>query len=158
VGSAAAAFGLGTVALTGMGGGGGGPVQVHLSGAKEVTATGAPGNPHGNADRGTMTLRFNPGLGKVCWRVTSLTLTRGETLPTAAHIHAGAVGVAGPVVVGLFGGTAPVPAPTSYPTRFTCETADRATVQAIVAHPSSFYVNLHNAAHPGGALRGQLHR
>ena len=29
-------------------------------------------------------------------------------------------------------------------------------VQAILASPSSYYVNIHNAEHRGGAVRGQL--
>ncbi len=29
-------------------------------------------------------------------------------------------------------------------------------VQQILAHPGRYYVNVHNAAYPGGAARGQL--
>jgi hypothetical protein len=31
-----------------------------------------------------------------------------------------------------------------------------ATAQEILANPEDFYVNVHNAEHPSGAVRGQL--
>lgn len=78
---------------------------------------------------------------------------------TAAHIHEGPPGTNGPVVVNLArpddgdaadcltegevrGGT-PI-----FPTG--------ETVAEILANPGSYYVNVHNADYPGGALRGQL--
>ncbi len=35
-------------------------------------------------------------------------------------------------------------------------TADPAVLAQIEANPSGYYVNLHNARFPGGAIRGQL--
>ena len=65
----------------------------------------------------------------------------------AGHIHEGAVGVNGGVVVdldiagnGLSG----------------CVVADTAVLAAIRANPSGYYFNLHNADYPAGALRGQV--
>ncbi len=68
--------------------------------------------------------------------------------PTAAHIHAGAAGVAGDVVVPLNVNT------------LTNGTADitQEIANQINANPSGFYVNVHNAEFPGGAIRGQLAR
>lgn len=68
--------------------------------------------------------------------------------PTAAHIHAGAAGVAGDAVVPLNVNTL-----TNGTADITQELADQ-----INANPSGFYVNVHNAEFPGGAIRGQLTR
>jgi hypothetical protein len=77
---------------------------------------------------------------EVCWRIT----VSGVEPIAAAHIHAGPAGVAGPVVVPL----APV-------TRG-CTDVARRTARFIRTHPDQFYVNVHNAEFPDGALRGQL--
>jgi len=68
--------------------------------------------------------------------------------PTAAHIHTGAAGVAGGVVVPLDVNT------------LTNGTADitQDLANQINANPSGFYVNVHNAEFPNGAIRGQLTR
>ena len=72
------------------------------------------------------------------------------TLPsTGQHIHIGATGVNGPVVVALPGAFVG-----NTLTGSTTTTAAQAA--AIIANPSGFYVNVHNAACPGGAVRGQL--
>lgn len=135
---------------------GGRPFRLMLSGANEFNAAGAPSNPHGDADRGPITLTLNPGQEEVCWSVGAITLTAGDALPFVAHIHRAAADVAGPVVVDLFGGAAPVPAPTSYPTGTTCVPAARDLIRAILLDPSAYYVNLHNTQHPGGVMRAQL--
>ena len=80
----------------------------------------------------------------------------GIALPaTGAHIHVGAAGVAGDIVVTLepptgFGsGAAGVSSG--------CLTKlDTSLLKAIVRHPEQYYVNVHNADFPAGAVRGQL--
>jgi hypothetical protein len=76
---------------------------------------------------------------------------------TAAHIHRGAPGTAGGVVASLG-------APTDG-NAADCLTEGEAgkfpgnppgIVAEILAHPGDFYVNVHNAEYPGGAVRGQL--
>ncbi|HUF02221.1 MAG TPA: CHRD domain-containing protein [Gaiellaceae bacterium] len=37
-----------------------------------------------------------------------------------------------------------------------CVNPGEALAQEILANPSEFYVNVHNADYPGGAIRGQL--
>lgn len=66
--------------------------------------------------------------------------------PTAAHIHTGAPGVAGAAVV-----TLDVNMLANGSTVVTADLANQ-----IKANPSGFYVNVHNAEFPGGAVRGQL--
>ena len=135
---------------------GGRPFSVVLSGANEVDAAGAPTNAHGDADRGSIELTLNPGQEEVCWSLGPLTLTEGEALPHVAHIHTGEATTAGPVVIDLFGTAATVPAPTSYPTDTICVRADRALIIEVLQDPSAYYVNLHNAPHASGVMRGQL--
>ena len=37
-----------------------------------------------------------------------------------------------------------------------CASADDAVTSAILANPAGYYVNIHNADFPDGAVRGQL--
>ena len=71
----------------------------------------------------------------------------------AAHIHRGGPGVDGGIAVDL------ITAPESG-TRFTGCTEDvsKRLIRQILRRPRRFYVNVHTAAFPGGAVRGQLRR
>lgn len=69
--------------------------------------------------------------------------------PTMQHIHVGAAGVNGPIVINLPGSF--VGGVLSGTT-----TTDLATAAAIAANPAGYYVNVHNDEFPGGAIRGQL--
>ncbi len=69
---------------------------------------------------------------------------------TAAHIHLGFRGEAGPVVVTL-------EPPTDGFSRG-CVEIPRALSLGLMEHPSRYYVNVHNEPYPEGAIRGQLHR
>jgi hypothetical protein len=109
-----------------------------LTGAAEVPG---PGDPDGT---GTATLTVNPGVGQICYELTVL----GIAPATAAHIHVGAVTEAGPVVV-------PLEPPTDG-TSSGCAEVSRELALAILKSPSDYYVNVHNAEFPAGALRGQL--
>ena len=158
LGPLVAAAGLGTVLLAGTAGAadGGRPFSLEMSGAQEFNAAGVPINAHSDGDRGSMRLRLNHGQGEVCWSVGELTLTAGDALPSAGHIHEAPPGRAGPIVVPRFGGT--IPAPTSYPTGTSCVSVERTLLKAIMHDPADYYVNLHNAQHPGGVMRAQLHK
>ena len=117
---------------------GGRPLSTTLSGAAEVPG---PGDPDG---AGTATITLNPGHNQVCFELTVSNIAPA----TAAHIHEGAADKAGPVVVGLT-------APTSGSSK-DCVTLDRDKIKAIIKNPSAYYINVHNADFPDGAVRGQL--
>lgn len=68
---------------------------------------------------------------------------------TAMHIHEGAAGVAGPVVI-------PLEAPSPDGLVSGCVVVDPALLADILVNPWNYYVNVHNPAYPGGAVRGQL--
>ncbi len=75
----------------------------------------------------------------------------------AAHIHEGARGSNGPVVANLAwpqDGQAGDCLTEATAGKF--PTSEAGIVQRILKNPQNFYVNVHNAEHPGGALRGQL--
>jgi hypothetical protein len=74
-------------------------------------------------------------------------LVQGIGTPTVAHIHRGAIGVSGPPVLDLNAGTL---------ANGTVSGVAQALIDEIVANPTGFYVNVHTAEFPNGAIRGQL--
>ena len=115
----------------------------NMTGAKEVNAAGqmGVGDPDGT---GTARLTLDASTGQVCYELTVQNIAPAS----AAHIHRGVSTVAGPVVV-------PLNAPTGG-TSAGCTTASMTLIQEILNNPAGFYVNVHNADFPGGAVRGQL--
>jgi hypothetical protein len=110
-----------------------------------ATLTGAAEQPAG-APKGSAraTITFDSSKKKVCWEFRKL---KGVSSPTAAHIHLGSRGKAGPITI-PFGG--------KYKSHG-CQTGvDRALIGQVLRHPSLYYVNIHNSAFPAGAVRGQL--
>lgn len=85
---------------------------------------------------------------EVCYKLNA---TMGE-MPTAAHIHTGATGASGPVLVNL------MPMFNKGESGFTAENClpPSSAVPQIAENPAGFYVNIHTAEHPDGAIRGQL--
>jgi len=117
---------------------GGRKLQTSLTGAAEAPG---PGDPDG---AGTATVTVNPGQRQICYTLS----VRNIDPATAAHIHEAPVGVAGPVRVTL---RAPTGGSSSG-----CVTVTRALALEILKDPADYYVNVHNAAYPAGAVRGQL--
>jgi len=70
---------------------------------------------------------------------------------TMAHIHKGAAGQNGDVVVNFFANESPLDASS----KSGCVTAKEAVVKALAANPANYYVNLHSPEYPKGAIRGQ---
>jgi hypothetical protein len=95
---------------------------------------------------GSATVTVNPGQGVLCYELS----VSGIAPATAAHIHEAPVGVAGPVVKDLL--------PPTNGSSSDCIDVGRTLAKEILKNPADYYVNLHNADFPGGALRGQLSR
>ena len=110
-----------------------------MTGAAEIPG---PGDPDGS---GSATVRIDPlAAGRVCYDLSVADIAPA----TAAHIHRGALGVAGPPVVTL---TAPAAGSSTG-----CVDVASTIGAEILAAPAAFYVNVHNVAYPNGAIRGQL--
>jgi hypothetical protein len=78
----------------------------------------------------------------------------------AAHIHPGAAGVNGGIIVstGLVA-TSPVTQSDGVMSfSATGISVPAATLQSIVNNPAAFYFNVHSPINPGGVARGQLNR
>jgi hypothetical protein len=121
---------------------GGVPFRVDLTGEAEVNAAGEPNQ--GDLDAtGTATVTINPGTGQVCWTIE----VAGDIVPiAAAHIHFAPSTAPGPIVVHLDPDTGCTDVGEVY----------RDLALDMILNPSAYYVNVHNAAFPAGALRGQL--
>jgi hypothetical protein len=109
--------------------------NVALSGANEVppVQTGAGGKAHVRVGGdGTVEVKVN---------VSGMT-------PTAAHIHQGATGANGPVIV---------PLAKSGDTTFVSPPGFKMSEDHVKAYRAgNTYVNVHSAKNPGGEIRGQL--
>jgi hypothetical protein len=75
---------------------------------------------------------------------------------TVAHIHTGAVGVAGGVLVPFIPSSVTLTNGAGSFTQTNNLTGDQAT--NIMNNPAGFYFNVHTALNPGGVMRGQLVR
>ncbi len=109
-----------------------------LTGAQEVGG----GDPDGS---GKAEITVSDELDQICWDINDV---RGIGPITAAHIHKGAAGTNGPPVVTLSkaneGGWKG------------CTDAGEWSEDWIENNYAGFYVNLHTAEYPNGAIRGQL--
>ncbi len=121
---------------------GGRPLSAALTGAAEV----APGDPDGS---GSAHLTLNSGQEAICFDLE----WNNIAAPTRAHIHRAHAGQNGPVVVFFFDLVVSPPIPV---TQSGCVDVPRDLVKEIRQNPEAFYVNIHNADFPGGAIRGQL--
>jgi hypothetical protein len=91
---------------------------------------------------GIVNVTLDANSRKVCWTFD----LAGVARPAFAHIHKGRAGTSGPVFIAL-GKT--------YKAKG-CATASKKAVDAVESNPNAYYVNVHNAKYPNGAVRGQL--
>jgi hypothetical protein len=109
-------------------------LTAQLTGASEVP----PADPDGS------------GFAVVTINGTTVNYTvfhQGIGTPTLAHIHRGASGVVGPPVVDFNVNTL---------VNGTVTGVSQTLINEIAANPAGFYVNVHTAEFPTGAIRGQL--
>jgi hypothetical protein len=104
-----------------------------LNGANET----AGGDPDGT---GSFTVDIDSDSGDFCYTLTGTKIAK----PTMAHIHSGAAGANGAPVI------------TIDVASDMCVAVDPEVLKAIIAAPASYYVNIHTADFPAGAIRGQL--
>lgn len=118
-----------------------GPLFAVLLGENEIP----PADPDG---RGAANVIIHEG-SQLCF---GLSVT-GIDSPVAAHVHRGTKHENGPVVVPLTPPSSGDPGASSG-----CVAAASELLAEILTKPADFYVNVHSAAFPGGAVRGQLFR
>lgn len=116
--------------------------------SQELSTTAAGVQITGDPDGiGTALITLNAGLGQICWSLTAENIL----LPaTASHIHRGADGIAGPIVLGL------TPPGADGSSSGCASNVDRELIVEILSNASEFYVNVHTSQHPPGAIRAQL--
>jgi hypothetical protein len=112
--------------------------RLKLNGKAEIPS----GAPKGT---GAAVIALHGNTLKVCFRFAHL---KGFTGATYAHIHLGAKGTSGNVVVPLSTGA-----------KFLhkgCVSASASLIKAIEKNPHGYYVNIHSKKYPAGVVRSQL--
>jgi hypothetical protein len=134
---------------------------VALKASNEVpTVSGAEANAAGTAVITVNTTRDSGGAitgATIDFNVSMNGFPNGSSA-ILSHIHPGAAGVAGPVLVntGLTAGTAIQMPNGSGSFSFTGVSVSADNATQILANPQNFYFNVHTPANPAGAIRGQL--
>jgi hypothetical protein len=113
----------------------GGSQQVTLSGASEVP-------PVTTTAAGTATVTVKDD------RSVAVAVTVSGMTPTASHIHEGAAGANGPVIVPF--------TKTGDNTFASAPDAKLTDAQYAAYKAGNLYVNVHSAKNPGGEIRGQI--
>jgi hypothetical protein len=107
-----------------------------LNGANETGG----GDPDGT---GRFSAEIDAETGDVCYILVAEKVAK----PVAAHIHSGAAGTDGGPVLTI---------EVTGPDGDLCLAAEPDVLKPIVATPEAYYVNVHTADFPKGAVRGQL--
>ena len=104
------------------------------------------GTPQAGAGHGEAVLDAKPGKNQLCLTLVVTDVGRVASV----HVHAGSVGVTGPIVAS-FDELA-----TGKPVE--CVTVGDDVIKRIRKDPGQFYVDVHTAEPPNGGPRGQLAR
>jgi hypothetical protein len=130
-------------------------LTAHLDGRQEISATGVPGVGDPDGRGFAVVVGFDRAPTTLCYVLA----VRRIAPAAAAHIHMAPAGSNGPVVVNLD--------PPTDGFSFDCVSEGDVlangmpvfagvTAAQVLDDPSGFYVNVHNAEFPAGAIRGQL--
>lgn len=114
--------------------------HANLTGAQEV----GPGDPDGSA---TAEITVADELNQICYDVKNI---RNIDPITGMHIHRGRAGVNGPVVLTL--------TKSNEGSWKGCKGRAEWLEDSIEKDFTNYYVNIHTAPYPNGAIRGQLSR
>lgn len=135
---------------------GGRPLTAELSADNETSLL-VPSDASGFAD-----VTLNQGQGEVCFEIEASDFTSDILF---GHIHVGAAGVDGGIVVTLFDPGVPgpgdlgpgetLPADTEF-FADCIEGVDKDLIKDIRQNPDGYYINIHTLNNPGGEIRGQL--
>jgi hypothetical protein len=106
-----------------------------LTGANET----AGGDPDG---AGSFSAMVDADEGDFCYTLKADKIAAA----TMAHVHSGAAGSNGPPVI------------TIALADDLCMAIEPDVLKALTANPENYYVNVHNAEFPAGAIRGQLEK
>ncbi len=122
-------------------------LEADLNGANERTrAHSAMGDPHGNAVE-LLRIKGNQVAFEISWHHLGA--------PTLVRVHAGASGTTGGAVMPML--TAPMP-DTLTAVAGSVTVNDTRMLARLVDNPGQFYLNVNDAKHPDGAVRGQFRR
>jgi hypothetical protein len=124
---------------------------VALAAEQTFTATLGPEGDVETEASGTVSIVIDVDAGTACWEMSAQDLEDGDQF-TVSHIHEGAAGVSGGVVVDLdldLSGT-------EFTSEGCTEGVEASALQAIADDPAGYYVNVHSEMNPPGVIRGQL--
>jgi hypothetical protein len=120
-----------------------------------------PGNevpPVNSSAFGSAFVTFDPINNTIAWEARA----SGIASPTVSHIHRGAAGVNGPVIINFATSAAQIPGGRTHGagpiTAFQSGNLQPTDLPALYnpATAAGYYVNIHSSAFPGGEVRGQL--
>ena len=113
-----------------------------LGAALSGAAASKGGDPDGS---GGFKVTLDPETHDFCYTLWGVKIGK----PTAAHLHAGATGADGAAVVAL---------DITGKSDEQCIAIAKDKAQALIDNPAGFYLDIHTADFPDGAIRGQLGR